>query len=313
MKVLFRSYKVNLPDFLIIGVMRGGTTSLYEYLSSHPEIFMPTLKEPHFFSYFGTPVSPHPSEIKKTPWTIEEYIELFKSVRPNQIIGEASISYIYMYPRTIENIRRIYEDRYEELKIIGVLRNPIDRAWSIYSLKKQGGDWKDDFLSYARQFEAEGNKFQYYNFLASGLYSQQVKAYLDIFPLTKFILFDDLVNAPERAVKECLEFLGTKDLSISQKVGTVYNYSGVPRNRFTEPLYRLLFSRYFIKNYLKNFIPENIRIEVKRWLGSLLSRKDALPPEIREYLGEKFKDDLLELADLFDDEYQKDIIKGWIT
>ena len=128
---------------------------------------------------------------------MDDYVQLFKPARPDQIIGESSTSYIYMYPKTIENIRRIYGNRFRELKIIGVLRNPIDRAWSIYSLKKQGGDWKDDFLSYAQKFETEGNKFQYYNFLASGLYSQQVKAYRDMFPLTKFILFDDLVHDPE--------------------------------------------------------------------------------------------------------------------
>lgn len=313
MKVAFDNQEITLPDFLVIGVMRGGTTSLYTYLTSHQEIYMPSLKEPQFFSYFGQPVSPHPPEIKKTPWNIEDYVQLFKPARPDQIIGESSTSYIYMYPKAIENIRKMYRDHCEELKIIGVLRNPVDRAWSIYSLKKQGGDWKDDFLSYAERFETEGNRFQYYNFLASGLYSQQVKAYLDMFPYTKFILFDDLVHDPECIVKECLKFIGAKEVSIPPEVGRVYNYSGIPRNRVLEPVYRLLFSRYSAKNSLKRFIPEKIRIEAKRWLGSRLSKKNTFPPEIRKYLAEKFKDDLLQLADLFEEEHQKNIIKGWIT
>ena len=313
MKILFDGHEICLPDFLMIGVMRGGTTSLYTYLSAHQEIFMPTLKEPQFFSYLGMPVSPHPPEIKKTPWTVEDYVELFKPARPDQIIGEASTSYIYMYPRTLKNIKKIYGERSRKLKIIGVLRNPIDRAWSIYSLKRQGGDWKNDFLSYAKQFETEGNKYQYYNFLASGLYCQQVKAYLDVFPYTKFVLFDELRSDSERVVRKCLEFIGVKEKYIPRKVGSVYNYSGIPKNKASEPLYRLLFSRYPAKTFFRNLVPENIRNEVKRWLGSRLSKKEGIPPEIKKYLSRRFEKDLLHLADLFKEDGQKKIIEGWIS
>ena len=313
MKILFDNHEICLPDFLMIGVMRGGTTSLYTYLSAHQEIFMPTLKEPQFFSYLGMPASPHPPEIKKTPWTVEDYVELFKPARPDQIIGEASTSYIYMYPRTLENIKKIYGERRRELKIIGVLRNPIDRAWSIYSLKKQGRDWKNDFFSYAEQFESEGNKYQYYNFLASGLYYQQVKAYLDVFEHAKFVLFDELRRDSERVVRECLEFIGVNEGYIPREVGTVYNYSGIPRSKAAEPLYRLLFSRYPAKTFLKNLIPESIRNEGKRWLGSRLSKKENIPAEIRKYLSGKFEKDLLQLSNLFKEDNQKKIIEGWMT
>lgn len=312
MNVFFDEHEIRLPDFLMIGVMRGGTTSLYTYLSDHQEIFMPTLKEPQFFSHLGMPVSPHPPEIRKTPWTVEDYVELFKSARSDQIIGEASTSYIYMYPRTLENIKKVYGKRCQELRIIGVLRNPIDRAWSIYSLKRQGGDWNNDFLSYAEQFETEGNKYQYYNFLASGLYYQQVKAYLDMFPHTKFVLFDELRSDSERVVRECLQFIGVEDQYTPKKVGTVYNYSGIPKNKAIEPLYRLLFNRYPAKTFLRNLIPESFRNEAKRWLGSHLSKKEGTPPEIKEYLSGKFEKDVLRLASLFEEDRQKKIIEGWM-
>jgi hypothetical protein len=305
MKIPFDGHEICLPDFLMIGVMRGGTTSLYTYLSAHHEIFMPSLKEPQFFSYLGMPVSPHPPEIKKTPWTVKDYIELFKPARPDQIIGEASTSYIYMYPRTLENIKKVYGECCQELRIIGVLRNPIDRAWSIYSLKKQGGDWKNDFLSYV--------EYQYYNFLASGLYYQQVKAYLDTFPHTKFVLFDELKSDSKRVVRECLEFIGVGEVYVPRKVGTVYNYSGIPRSKAVEPLYRLLFSTYPSKTLLKNLIPERFRNEVKRWSGSRLSKKESIPPEIKKYLSERFEKDLLQLADLFKEGNQKKIIERWMT
>ena len=313
MKIIFENRELNLPDFLIIGAMRSGTTSLYNYLSSHHGIFMPSLKEPQFFSYYGDQFSPHPPEIRKNPWTLADYARLFIPAENGQIIGEASTSYIYIYPGTLDNIKKIYGRLFLKLKIIGVLRNPIDRAWSIYSLKRQGGTWKKDFSYYAEQFEREGNKYQYYNFLASGLYNEQVKAYQETFPSTKFILFDELKKDPERVVKECLEFIGTKEIYIPREVGTVYNYSGIPKNKFFDIFHRLLFRRSPVKNRLKRIIPENIRFEVKRRLGSYISKKEQMPLETRRYLTEKFKEDLFQLTDLLKDERQRTIIKRWIT
>jgi len=164
MKVLHNDRKVTLPDFLIVGAMRSGTTSLYVYLNNHRAIFMPSLKEPQFFSYLGEKCSPHPPEIRSTPWNLEDYVRLFKHARPGQIIGEASTSYLYIYQRTQKNIMAIYGEQVTNLKIIGILRNPIERAWSIYTLKKQGGGWKKDFFTIAREFEIEGSQYQYYNF-----------------------------------------------------------------------------------------------------------------------------------------------------
>ena len=312
MKVLHNDRKVTLPDFLIVGAMRSGTTSLYVYLNNHRAIFMPSLKEPQFFSYLGEKCSPHPPEIRSTPWNLEDYVRLFKHARPGQIIGEASTSYLYIYQRTQKNIMAIYGEQVTNLKIIGVLRNPIERAWSIYTLKKQGGGWKKDFFTIAREFEIEGSQYQYYNFLTSGLFFDQVKAYLEIFPLTRFFLFEELISEPDRVVRECLNFVGVTDVSLPPGIGKVHNLSGVARSMAVAPIYRFLFERNQTKNLLKVFIPQVIREGVKRWVGYRVVKKEPVPSEVKEYLLPKYAADLRRLADLLQNERQRKIIEGWL-
>jgi hypothetical protein len=312
MKVLYDNRQIKLPDFLLVGAMRSGTTSLYSYLKNHHEIFLPSLKEPQFFSYLGEAISPHPPEIRSKPWNLEDYVKLFEPARQKQVIGEASTSYLYIYPRTQKNITAIYGDRATKLKIIGVLRNPIDRAWSIYTLKRQGGAWKRDFLTIAKEFEAAGNQYQYYNFLASGLFSQQVKSYLNMFPLTKFFLFEELISEPAHVVRECLRLVEVRDLSLSFGVGKVYNFSGVARNKAVAPIYRFLFERNRLKSSLKGLVPQVIREEIKRRLGSRVIKKEPVPCEVKEYLLPKFENDLRQLADLLQNDRQRRIIEDWL-
>ena len=112
--------KNKLPNFLIVGAAKSGTTSLYNYLNQHPEVFMPTfnldgvnVKEPQFFVkqkiinkiHFGI-------------WDWESYKDLFKKAQNHQAIGEASVFYLYYYEEAIKNIKRYLNS---EVKIIIIL------------------------------------------------------------------------------------------------------------------------------------------------------------------------------------------------
>ncbi len=313
MKVVYQSKEILLPDFLVVGASRSGTTSLYSYLKNHPDVFMPALKEPQFFSYLGEAYSPHTDDIRSEPWNVEDYLGLFGSTGPGQILGEASTSYLYIYPRTQNNIRKLYGDRMKKLKIIGVLRDPVSRAWSTYMLRKQGGGWTEDFFTIARELEAAGDPYEYYNFLRSGLYYEQVKAYQTRFPLSRFFLFEELTSEPERVFKEILEFVGARKVFVASNVGKQYNFSGVPRNVLVAPLYRLLFERSRFKTSLKWLLPESVRMTVKRIVGSKVIKKSGIPDNIRHYLREKYETDLTQLIELFPDERQKRIIQGWLA
>jgi hypothetical protein len=273
---------------------------------------MPALKEPQFFSYLGENFSPHPEHIRKDPWNLEDYCLLFRGAAPGQTIGEASTSYLYRFQETIGNIRAIYGRDAKKIKILGILRNPVERAWSIYSLKKQGGGWKKDFFSVIKDFEKHGNRFQYWNFIHSGRYAEQVRAFQNFFPDTKFFLFDELKGDPARVVQECLMFLGVHPPSIPSNIGTSYNFSGVPRSRLVDPLYRLVFHKSRMKNSLKPLVPGSVRSFLKYHLGRLISEKQAMPDAARSYLGGVFSKDIRALSELMPSDEQKQILNRWL-
>ncbi len=312
MEIDYKGQKVRAPDFLVVGASRSGTTSFYNYLKTHEKLFLPALKEPQFFSYLGEPFSPHPPEIHKDPWTVEDYLSLFHPAGNDQILGEASTSYLYMYPRTLENLQRFYGDSLRKVRILGVLRNPVERAWSTYMLRKQGGGWKTPFMEVAKEFEETDEPYAYYNFLASGLYYDQIKAYQAIFPSTRFYLFEELSAEPERVMKEVFEFLGIQGVFVPPNVGKTYNFSGEPRNRLVRPFYRLLFERSRLKGSIKRFLPEKLRNRIKEVLGAKLIKKVTMPDDVRGYLASKFRDDMKKLPSLFSCARQRKIIQGWL-
>ena len=115
---------MTLPNFLVIGAPKAGTTSLYEHFRAHPEIFMPELKEPRFFGYEGG------GERLKFPiQTLEEYAALFEAVteRDRDRRGDAALPGLSgggaAHPRLLP-----------EARLIASLRNPVDRSYSVYQM-----------------------------------------------------------------------------------------------------------------------------------------------------------------------------------
>ena len=112
---------MTLPNFLIIGAPKAGTTSLYSYFREHPAIFMPELKEPRFFGYEG-----QGDRIRFPVRTLEEYTALFDGVTTETAIGEATPHYL-VYPVAAQRIR----DLIPGVRLIASLRDPVDRAYSV--------------------------------------------------------------------------------------------------------------------------------------------------------------------------------------
>ena len=109
------------PNFFIVGAPKSGTTSLFEYLSTHPNVFTPKMKEPHFFS--------DDLAAGREIHTLKEYLLLFeKIVEGETAIGEASTGYLYSSVAA-ENIKKFNP----EAKIIAILRNPVDMIYSLHS------------------------------------------------------------------------------------------------------------------------------------------------------------------------------------
>ncbi len=120
------------PDFLIVGAQKSGTTSLWKWLRDHPECYLPDVKEPHYFARFN----PWDKLIRKG-WFVRDpdaYVKLFSAAQPSQICGEASPSYLY------ENgVAERIKDEIPSCRILICLRDPVDRAYSEYTMNVIGG------------------------------------------------------------------------------------------------------------------------------------------------------------------------------
>ena len=145
-----------LLDFAIVGAAKSGTRSLATYLSYHSGLCMASRKESHFYSapYMPLPFAgPGDDGLNHTIVTKEaHYRELFRSAKPGQLLGEASAFYLY-YPHTAAALRRAMPNG----KIIVILRNPVERAFSAYMHLRRDGR---ETLSFGAALDQEKIRIQ---------------------------------------------------------------------------------------------------------------------------------------------------------
>ena len=152
---------MTMPNFLIIGAMKSGTTALYYYLEQHPDIYMSPVKEPNFFS------SHKQENAADTVTEFGIYRQLFSGGSGKKAIGEASHSYLYE-PGAAAEIRRYIP----EAKLIAILRNPIERAYSHFlHMVRSGTEPLDDFAR-ALQEDVVGihKERAFQDYIGRGLY-----------------------------------------------------------------------------------------------------------------------------------------------
>jgi hypothetical protein len=198
-----------LPDFLIIGAQKCGTTSLFYYLSQHPELHLPTEKEIHYFDL---------NFEKGTRW----YTQFFGSepAYAQKFTGEASPYYLF-HPFVPERVASLVP----EVKLIVLLRDPVERAYSHYMhQRKMGNEPLDSFPEAIRQEESRlmsdyrkiksgipdlGTAFRCYSYLHRGLYYDQIKRWLNYFPLSQFhfIRSETFFQTPEKTMEAVQAFL----------------------------------------------------------------------------------------------------------
>src|SRR2546422_6589407 len=197
-----------MPNFFIVGAARSGTTSLDNYLSKHPEIYMAPRKEVNFFTAHHFPwAGPGDERINRVVIQDEDrYTQLFAGVAGEKVIGESSVFYL-CYPGTVERIVQAVPDA----KIIIVLREPVDRAYSAYMYLVRDGR---EHFGFAEGLKLEEERRQqgfepmwWYKEL--GLYYRQVKRYLDVFGTqqVKVLLYDELFANLRQGLRDVFTFL----------------------------------------------------------------------------------------------------------
>lgn len=178
--------RLRLPDFLIIGANKAGTSSLAFYCEQHPDLYMSwPFKEPMFFTSMKPSYTPGTTATPDACFTLEEYAGLFAGARPDQRCGEASTSYL-ANPECAPWIRKLIPD----VKLVALLRNPIDRAISAHRMYQGMGVEERSFEEAAR--DELGGKASHLpqgrRYLGTGLYGNQIAAYCARFPREQLLI-----------------------------------------------------------------------------------------------------------------------------
>lgn len=291
-----------MPNFLIIGAPKSGTTSLYHYLTQHPQLFMSPNKEPYFFAFEGSrPTFSGPGD--DIAWInaqsvveLSEYQQLFEGAGDGQLCGEASTMYLYIK----DSCDRIYHYT-PEIKLIAFLRHPVDRAYSHYKhLRRDGREWEGDF---GRAMAKEAERIEKgwspaWHYRQVGLYCEQIQRYQERFSAEqlRFYLYDDLVKSPQSVYQGIFEFLGV-DAQLTVDTSKRHNTTAAVRKN--KLLHDFLTRPNRLKSVLRQVIPENVR----QPLSAKVYQKNAtaiqpLSEELRSELTRSFEPEILRLQDL---------------
>jgi len=288
------------PNFLIVGAAKSGTTSLFRYLKSHPNICMSSMKEPMYFvsdiyKSLSRDDPRHQIADRMVISDFDKYLSLFDKAGAEETMrGEASAAYLYYHEKVIPGIKKYLGD----IKIIIILRQPVDRAYSAYSHLVRDGVESATFEEF---LEDEDNRkkgnWDILNYPTSlGFYYNQVKAYMDAFSDVKVVLLDDLKRDAGKTMKEIYEFLGVDSgHEINSGTTKVFNQSSVQENSLLQkmlgeqpPLAK------YTKPILNKIIPNVIRDRLMARLHEKNKGKpDAMNADTRERLDQLFRDDIL--------------------
>lgn len=287
---------MTLPNFLLIGAPKCGTTAIAQYLSQHPEIFMSSVKEPFFFSLQGKePNYSGPGDnqaFKLAVAELQSYRKLFSEVSNETAIGEASTNYLYSLTAP-KDIKRLIPS----VKLIAVLRNPVDRAYASYLHLVRDGYETSKSFSVALDKEEERksqNWMHLWHYKSVGLYSNQLERYLSLFDPSqiKVCLYDDFTCDPELFLMEMFDFLEVEQ-SFSPDLSIRYNVSGIPKSHL---IHQLMSTRNPFKTILKPFIPPKLR----QFVRYKNLEKPSIDNEVKRKLEKIFLCEILELQDLID-------------
>ena len=289
---------MSLPNFLIIGAAKAGTNALYHYLRQHPQIYMSPWKEPKFFAFeTEADLGFRAANGRDAPVNASvildqaENEELFDDARDGELArGEASTHYLYV-EKSPGRIKTLIPDA----RLIAVLRNPVDRAFSSYQHLV-----RDDLepLDFGAALDAEPQRiaehYAYlYRYTDMGFYSQQLDRYEKTFSENQLcvLLYDDLRSDPEGTCRQIFSFLGVDEDFVPDMSGE-YNRSGVPKNRF---MHRLLNPSAPMKRRLWNVTPRLARERLLDAQTKIVNRnlqRQTMPEPERDRLRGVFREEV---------------------
>ena len=321
-----------LPNFLVIGAPRSGTTSLYEYLRAHPDVYMSTVKEPDFFTYpsldrvnpIGTEVAvrdihddaQHDAALARD---LAEYERLYAGHRDERCLGEASAVYLGD-PTAAWHLRTYVPDA----PFIVVLREPADRAYSHFHHAKRlyteggltsppGAEGRTVDEEFERAIEVasqEGMPAETVSepeiWVRAGYYHRHLTRWFELFPREQFAIFlyEDLATDERGLMRRVYEHIGV-DPSFELPTTEAFNATVVPRNA---KLFSFFTTNNPVMRRAKELAPAQVRGLAVRTRNRVLGdRKPDFEPELRSRLLALYRDDTMDLQDLIGRD-----LSGWL-
>ena len=282
------------PNLLIVGAAKSGTTSLHNYLNQHNDVFMCNPKEPHFL--INNEIG-----IQRIPIGISNkiaYEKLFLEGEGLKYRGESSVMYL-MYPEIV--IPKIKENLGSEVKIVIMLRNPVERAYSGYQHVKRY-NIKEDILEFRDAWDVSEQRYfsnpdmtPASRYKELGLYYNQVKSYLENFN-THIIIYDDYKLDFQNEMNKVFDFLEINRMEInSEQKHMVGGWQWQ-----NQKLKSLMTRKNLPKSFLKVIIPSKAMRKLIR--QKIQDRNSAdVPPisiEDKNMLKDYYKDDVRQLSEL---------------
>jgi Sulfotransferase domain len=283
---------MRLPDFLVIGAARAGTTSLHNYLHQHPELFLSSRKELNYFSAdYPWPLRRGNPPVR----TLAEYAGHFQDAAPHQRAGEVSPRYL-MSEAAPARIR----DALPHAKLIATLRDPVTRAASHHAMDQRDGLETRSFEDVIRaDLEGFARSGRCSVLLRAGLYADQLGRYFARFDRSQIQihLFEDLETDSGALLRRVFGFLEVDDRFVPPDAGVRYNAAGVPTRRLADALLR----KRSITSAVRRRLPLALRRPAQRWIERLRSRgleSHAISPETLAELSAFYREGTLRLQDL---------------
>jgi hypothetical protein len=282
---------MKVPDFICVGAQKAGTTTLHDVLKQHPDIYLPELKEAHFFDI-------NERYKKGVEWWVSTF---FSGYSNEKTVGVMTPEYLFY----AEVPCRIEETLGSKTKIIIVLRNPVDRAYSHYLMSVRRGF---EPLSFTDAIESEHERIQLgefernnFSYISRGFYAKQVRRYLKIFGRENVLILsfeNGIKKNINISIKQIEEFLGVSKIEL---------YSKKKSNPASQPKFAwvndFIYKSGKLKRYIKKLIgtPTWI-IRVSKKLDDLNQKptqNKQLDPVLRKVILNKyFKNDIQELEQL---------------
>lgn len=291
------------PNFVVIGAQRCGTTALYLALKQHPQIFMSPLKEPRFFAFADQPadfIGPGAKAFQReivSSWL--DYQALFAGA-PDQCCGEASP--VYLSSLRSASSAAVMAQRTPELRIIALLRQPADRAYSAFWHHRRLGI--EPLTDFRRALAAEVERsaagwLPGFGYRANGMYAANLHPFLDHFPRShiRIYLYETWRRNPVTVLHDMLEFLEV-GVDLLPVVAPGINRSIAPRSHL---LAGWLEQPNHVIYWGTRLFPGSIRGILGRWARRWNAKTP--PPmavDVRAELTASFRDDILQLQDMID-------------